>query len=149
MNKRSVHIIILVLSIILILSVTISYMQENTDIYDKKEVSICVDHPIPLDEFIKDVKVNPNFTEHNKTTIKWLESLKGNYIVFPSEDAYFILTESDAVKLPIRNESHTTIYDICDCYVKEKKSLGPKMNKIILISDVDFITEDEDYIDID
>ena len=38
MNKRSVHIIILVLSIILILSVTISYMQENTDIYDKKEV---------------------------------------------------------------------------------------------------------------
>lgn len=124
-------------------------MQENTDIYDKKEVSICVDHPIPLDEFIKDVKVNPNFTEHNKTTVKWLESLKGNYIVFPSEDAYFILTESDAVKLPIRNESHTTIYDICDCYVKEKKSLGPKMNKIILISDVDFITEDEDYIDID
>ena len=148
MNKKSVHIIILILCIILVLSVTISYLQENTDIYDNKEVSICVNNPIPLHKFVKDVKVDPNFTQHNKTNVKWLESLKGNYIVFPSEDGYFILSQEDANKLPIRNDSYT-VYDICDCYVKEKRSLGPGLNKLILIEDVDFITEDKDYIDVE
>lgn len=140
------YLLILFVIIIILFGVfDISFGSEKE--LNRTSVSICTDSPITLDRFTDDIRNNSYYNGYNETTLNWLESLDGEYMVFSSEDAYYILDEDDALSMPQESSSDVSIYNFCNCTVIDQKPLGKDLKDVVLIDDVEFINQHVNFYD--
>lgn len=148
-SRFVISVIIAVLVISGLCVVICSGFDNSLDISNKTEVRICVDNPIAIDKFINECENSDYYRNVNGTTLNWLKSLCNNHMVFISGDESYIIPLSDVNKLPpIEYVTDISIYDICNCTIREDRPLGDDLGNIKLISDVEFIYQDVEYYDV-
>lgn len=111
-------------------------------------IEIYVDSPITLDVFVKEIKTHPYFEGYDNDTLTWLESLNQNYIVFSSNNSYYIMSQSDANMLPIEYATDVSITDICSCNIVDQKALGNNLRNVVLVENVQFKEQRIEYFEV-
>lgn len=137
MKKSYVTICIVIILIAILGCVFLSYLASESP-GEKTTVTICVDNPITVETFIDEIKNHPYFEGYDNDTLTWLKSIPGNYIVFSSNESYYIMSTEDENDLPIEYATDVSIYDVCDCEIVEKMQLGSNLGDVALIKNVEF-----------
>ena len=145
--KKSYFLIGIVVILIAVLGcVYLSYLISETPC--ETTIEVCVDSPIPLNVFVNEIKTHPYFEGYDNDTLTWLESLNQNYVVFSSNDSYYIMSQSDADRLPIEYATDVSITDICSCNIVDQKALGNNLRNVVLVENVQFKEQRIEYFDV-
>ena len=147
--KKSYLIIGIVVILIAILGcICLSYLTTEYNPGEKTTIEVYDDGFIDMGVFINEIKNHPSFEGYNNDTLAWLESLGQNYIVFSSNESYYIMSPYDANKLPREFVTDVTITDICDCTIVDQKPLGNNLRNVVLVKNVDFVGQTFQYYDV-
>ena len=145
--KKSYFLIGIVVILIAVLGcVYLSYLISETPC--ETTIEVCVDSPITLDVFVNEIKTHPYFEGYDNDTLTWLESLNQNYVVFSSNNSYYIMSQSDADRLPIEYATDVSITDICSCNIVNQKALGNNLRNVVLVENVQFKEQRIEYFDV-
>lgn len=145
--KKSYFLIGIVVILIAVLGcVYLSYLISETP--SETTIEVYVDNPITLDAFVNEIKTHPYFEGHDNDTLTWLESLNQNYVVFSSNDSYYIMSQSDADRLPIEYATDVSITDICNCNIVDQKVMGNNLRNVVLVENVQFKEQRIEYFDV-
>lgn len=126
--------------------VYLSYLISETPC--ETTIEVCVDSPITLDVFVNEIKTHPYFEGYDNDTLTWFESLNQNYVVFSSNNSYYIMSQSDADRLPIEYATDVSITDICSCNIVNQKALGNNLRNVVLVENVQFKEQKIEYFDV-
>lgn len=145
--KKSYFLIGIVVILIAVLGcVYLSYLISETPC--ETTIEVYVDSPITLDVFVNEIKTHPYFEGYDNDTLTWLESLNQNYVVFSSNNSYYIMSQSDADRLPIEYATDVSITDICSCNIVNQKALGNNLRNVVLVENVQFKEQRIEYFDV-
>lgn len=145
--KKSYFLIGIVVILIAVLGcVYLSYLISETPC--ETTIEVCVDSPITLDVFVNEIKTHPYFEGYDNDTLTWLESLNQNYVVFSSNNSYYIMSQSDADRLPIEYATDVSITDICSCNIVDQKAMGNNLRNVVLVENVQFKEQRIEYFDV-
>lgn len=137
MKKSYVTICIVIILIAVLGCVILSYLNSEA-LAERTTITICVDSPITVETFIDEIKNHPYFEGYDNETLTWLESIPANYIVFSSNESYYIMSSADENDLPIEYATDVSIYDVCDCVIVDERPLGSNLRDVVLVKDVKF-----------
>ncbi|MBQ2636025.1 MAG: hypothetical protein IJG09_04905 [Methanobrevibacter sp.] len=148
MKKSYLTIVIVIILIAILGCVFLSYPSTDSSTGVKTTIEVCVDSPIKMSVFVNEIKNHLYFEGYDNDTLAWLESLDVNYMVFSSNGSYYIMTQTDASKLPVEFATDVSIYDVCECEIVSKKPLGFNLGEVILVKNVEFKEQNIQYYDV-
>ncbi len=139
-NKSIIAIVILLLAV---LSLALVYSFDEIDDSAKTAITVSSEGPIPLVEIVEDIKTAEYYKGYDNETLAWMESL-GNKQVFVANDAFVVMNNWDARKIPSEYVCDAYIEEFIECKVLENHSLGdvkyPK--DVLLVKDVDYLGQE-------
>ncbi len=148
MKKSYLTIGIVIILIAILGCLFLSYISTDSPSGEKTTIEVCVDSPIKMSVFVNEIKNHPYFEGYDNDTLAWLESFDYNYMVFSSNESYYIMSPTDASKLPVEFATDVSIYDICDCEIVSKKPLGFNLRDVVLVKNVEFKEQNIQYYDV-
>ena len=140
-NKSIFAIVILLLAILSLVSV---YSVDNANASgNKTELNVSSEGPVELSSIISDIKTGSYYKGYNNETVKWMESL-GDKKVFLSDDAFVVMSGTDASKLRSQYVSDAYIIEFIECSVVENHTLGDVKypRDVLLVNNVRYLGEE-------
>ena len=145
MNKKLIGLILAILVLIVAICLVLGYGEDNAN--QKTEITL-YESIIDLENFTKEVKSNEYFKDYNNTTVDWLDDLGPNYMVLSSADGYYVMKKSDSDKIPMEFATDVSIEYICKANIVEKRPLSDDLGDVMLVSDLEYISENVTYYDV-
>ena len=148
MKKSYLTIGIVIILIAILGCLCLSYLVSESPSGVKTTIEVCVDSPISMSVFVNEIKNHSYFEGYDNDTLAWLETLDKNYMVFSSNESYYIMTQTDASKLPVEFATDVSIYDVCECEIVSQKPLGFNLSDVALVKNVEFNEQNIQYFDV-
>lgn len=143
MSKKGMWAIIIILAAILVLVAI--YSVSETPLSNSRnltELNVSSEGPFPLSDLIEDIENKSYYEGYDNDTLTWMKSL-GDKDVFSGDGIFVIMSHDDAGKIPSVYATDVFIYEIFECNVLEKHSLGdvdyPK--EVLLVENVNYLKE--------
>lgn len=145
MNNKGIIAIVILLLVILSLVLACSFIE--IDDSPKTPITVSSDGPIPLSSIIEDIRTAEYYNGYDNETLAWMESL-GNQMVFLADDAFVVMNDWDARKVPSQYVCDAYIDEFIECHVVENHSLGnvEHPRDVLLVKDVDYLGEEMHYL---
>ena len=151
MENKNKYIILIVVAIIIVAIIGAFAYINNTQLNDtgrsmsldgKTEFRVYAFEPSSAESQIETMKEDYLDFGYNNETIKWLEGFS-NYVLVDSDSANLLMTREEASKLPVvrdYGDYDTMYYNVIKCEVVETHSMGSGLKDIILVKDVEFVS---------
>jgi len=143
MGKKTIGAIVIIL--VAVLALVAIYSIIETSVYNSDnltELKVSSEGPFPLSDLIKDIENKSYYEGYDNDTLDWMKSL-GEKDVFSGDGILVIMSHEDAKKIPSVYATDVFIYEIFECNVLEKHSLGdvqyPK--DVLLVENVNYLKE--------
>ena len=143
--NRKIALILLILAVAAALCIVLGYSQDSAR--DKTEITV-YDSIVDLENFTREVRSNEYFKDYNKTTVDWLDGLRGDYVVMSSDHAYYVMDKSDSDRIPMEFATDVSIEYILKAHIVDKRPLSDDLGDVILVSYVEYVRENITYYDV-
>ncbi|MDO5823719.1 hypothetical protein [Methanobrevibacter sp.] len=143
MDKKIVFVLFTLIAVLALFLVSAN--DNPSDKSNRTILNVSSEGPLNLSKVIKGIKTNPLYEDCDNKTLRWMDSLGDKY-VFTSSDEIVIMDKCDADKIPSIFICDVYIYEIISCNVLENRSLGDNHRDVLLVSDVEFIKQEEYHV---
>lgn len=146
MKSKYVIVILLLLLAIFAVGFVYSANESAADLTNKTELKVSSEGPTDLKVIVRDIKTKDCYKGYDNETLKWMESL-GSKGVFVSDDAFVVMDNAEASKIPSQYVTDAYIDEFISCKIVENRSLGNGNNlkDVLLVKDAKYVGEEIHY----
>jgi hypothetical protein len=140
MKRKFVLILLIAMSTLIVLSA--AHAADENESTNKTMISMEANHPMEIGKMVSLVKTQPKFKNYDSNTLKWLDELNSKDVVYSSEEGYIVMNSTEAAKIPDTVTTGVSFNCNITCNILENKSLGPHLDDVLVVEDVEVVSND-------
>jgi hypothetical protein len=140
MKRKFALAVLIAVSALMVLSA--AHAAEENQSANKTLISMEANHPMKISELVNMVKNHPKFKNYDYGALKWLDELDSDDVVYSADAGYVVMNSTEAAKIPDTVTTGVSYNCNITCNVLENQSLGPHLDDVLVIEDVEVVSGD-------